>query len=316
LLGRLEDIELKGVDLAAAAIGIISRDDRFRGATEPTLVLRGATPGTSKRLLDSVRGHAGANILCTVKDYTSDEERVREDIARASVVLMPSRVEGFGLVALEALAIGVPILVSQRSGFGELLLERIQAEPELEFAKKYVVDVRDTLANDAARWADAIRAVLEDRQKAFEEMAVLRGAFQRTDYWQQAITDLFTTLPIPSRDPNISPDVPPDLLQMARRIADADPVVAIAMATSVLEREIELSLTSRAIAKPGLHPALYTALIGNRGFLQPRDADLAKELLNRRNMAVHGRAPGLDLSQAEEHLQSVERLIKQLRAIK
>lgn len=40
---------------------------------------------------------------------------------KASVLLMPSRTEGFGLVGLEAIALGCPVLISEKSGLAELL---------------------------------------------------------------------------------------------------------------------------------------------------------------------------------------------------
>ena len=100
-------------------MGVIAKDVRFRRAKEPTLVVRGAKPRTSEELHKLLTGHAKTGILLRIKEYTHDTGRVREDIARASVVLMPSRVEGFGLVGLEALAMGVPVLISKRSGLGE-----------------------------------------------------------------------------------------------------------------------------------------------------------------------------------------------------
>jgi glycosyltransferase involved in cell wall biosynthesis len=41
---------------------------------------------------------------------------------------MPSRHEGFGLVALEAISAGVPVLVSKESGLGRMLIECLPDE--------------------------------------------------------------------------------------------------------------------------------------------------------------------------------------------
>ena len=46
---------------------------------------------------------------------------------------MPSRTEGFGLTALEALSAGIPILVSGNSGFAEAL-------KKVEFGELYIVE--------------------------------------------------------------------------------------------------------------------------------------------------------------------------------
>ena len=42
---------------------------------------------------------------------------------QADLVVMPSRTEGFGLAALEALSASLPVLVSGNSGLGEALKE-------------------------------------------------------------------------------------------------------------------------------------------------------------------------------------------------
>jgi glycosyltransferase involved in cell wall biosynthesis len=191
LMGRLEDAELKGVDLAAAALGIVNKDKRFRSAKEVNIVLRGAESGKTDAVREYVHKHAKAKIPCTIREYTHVEEQIRQDIARSSVVLMPSQMEGFGLVGLEALAMGVPILISQRSGLSELLDELIDANASLAFAKKYIVDVGGTKKQDAQAWSRAICSVLSDRDLAFQETLLLRKAILGADYWRRAVADLF-----------------------------------------------------------------------------------------------------------------------------
>lgn len=313
LMGRLEDAELKGVNLAGAALGIINKDKYFRGSREVTLVLRGAENGKSKELRGHVHKLAGAEIPCTIREYTHREEHVRQDIARSSVVLMPSQMEGFGLVGFEALAMGVPILVSQRSGLGELLVELIDVDPALDFARRYIVDVGDGLGNDAERWAEAIRGVLVDRARAFSETAVLREAILKADYWRRAVADLFGVLKIPPRDPKTPPDTPPDLTQRAHKILEIDPATAIVYSSSLLEREMERVVTSKDIAKPALPASQYLALLRNKGLLDPVEADLARKALHMRNMAAHKFDATFTKDMAEEHMRLVEVLVEKLK---
>ena len=314
VLGRIEDMRIKGADIAAAAMGAIARDGRFRGAKEPTLVVRAAKARTSEELHRVLTGHAKTGILLRIKEFTHDAERVREDIARASVVLMPSRVEGFGLVGLEALAMGVPVLVSNRSGLGELLLERIDADSSLGFAAEYVVDVQDHLDTDAEHWAAAIRAVLQDRQTAFRQTAMLREALQRSEYWHRAISELFSalgksvgTLPIPAGDRA-------EQMRRAIEFACYDPGVSVAMATNLLESVLEEAVVSRGIAKAGLRPEQYLALISAKGLLKLPDADFVKELYRRRNMAVHDPSLRIDQAMAEDHARSVQHVVELLKS--
>ena len=60
---------------------------------------------------------------------------------------MPSRTEGFGLTALEALSAGLPVLVSCNSGLGEAL-------EKVRFGSHFVVN-----SDYPTEWTKAIRGV-------------------------------------------------------------------------------------------------------------------------------------------------------------
>ena len=95
---------------------------------------------------------------------------------------MPSRKEGFGLVAAEAVAAGVPVLVSDRSGFGELVIEVLGAAE----AGNHVVPTTGNIAKDETVWAKAIEFVLRDRTAAFARAAKLRAALSKQLSWEAA----------------------------------------------------------------------------------------------------------------------------------
>jgi len=312
LMGRLEDAQLKGVDLAAIAMGIINKNSFYRGSREVTLVLRGAEAGKSKDLRSHVYNLASAKIPCMVREYTHQEEHVRQDIARSSVLLMPSQMEGFGLVGFEALAMGVPILVSQRSGLGELLLELIDTDSNLEFARSFIVDVGDSTEKDAERWAEAIQGVLGDREKAFKQTAILRAAILKADYWRRAVQELLGVLKIPPRDPDAPTGPAPDLMQRARRMLAVDPAMTIMASSALLEREMERFVTSLEIGKAGLPASTYLTLLRDNHMLEPQDVDLTKSVLHLRNMAAHKFDVTFTREMAEEHMGKVETLVKKL----
>ena len=56
------------------------------------------------------------------------EKRLQIDKLRASLILMPSKAEGFGPVGLEAIVAGTPVLLSRESAFGQLLQEVLKPE--------------------------------------------------------------------------------------------------------------------------------------------------------------------------------------------
>ena len=313
LMGRLEDAELKGVNLTAAAFGLINKDKYFRGQREITLVLRGAGPGTSNDLRAHVNACAQSNILCTIREYTHREHQIREDIARSSIVLMPSQAEGFGLVGIEALAMGVPILISHRSGLGELLMELIDADSQLEFARKYIVDVGDGIDKDAERWAEAIRDTLKNRERAYQETAILREVILKADYWHRAVAELFGALETPASGSKTPPFVPPDVPESGRKIAENDIATRIVSASGLLEREIERVSVVNSIAVPALPAAKYLELLSESGLLDAIDAASVRKVLHLRNMAAHKFDTMFTAAMAEEHLQRVQELVQKLK---
>jgi glycosyltransferase involved in cell wall biosynthesis/tetratricopeptide (TPR) repeat protein len=176
VLGRTDDLDLKGLDIAARAMGLLT-DGLF--ALEPRLVIRGASLGTGDQLraqLLEVSGRPGVKI--NVKEYTENTTRLADDLLRASVVLMPSRAEGFGLVGLEAIAAGTPVLISDQSGLGELIRSQVP-----EMAGNCVIRVTTDLERDAQEWAKNIEFVLKDRAASFERAAVLRRRLGASLSW-------------------------------------------------------------------------------------------------------------------------------------
>ena len=55
---------------------------------------------------------------------------VARAFARADVYVMPSASEPFGISPLEAMSLGVPVIVSSRSGVAEVVRHAVQADPD------------------------------------------------------------------------------------------------------------------------------------------------------------------------------------------
>ena len=190
LLGRAEDESLKGLDIAARALGKLLQKQSDAFPVKPELIIRGAVPKTGDRLREKLIGISGTNLNVRVKEYTSEIERITEDIQRASLLLMPSRKEGFGLVGLEAITLGIPILISSNSGLAELIREKIP----LEITTRCIIPVTDNLEDDSQAWAQAIEFVLLDREAAFARANLLQSSFANSISWEQSIDELFHTL--------------------------------------------------------------------------------------------------------------------------
>lgn len=114
-IGRADSFHLKGLDLACAAISKLDE--------KPLLFMRGVAPADAEDLTKRVLCWSKGNIDFRPQQYTVSQADINASFHRATVVLMPSRTEGFGLVGIEAIARGVPFLTSDESGLAEILRE-------------------------------------------------------------------------------------------------------------------------------------------------------------------------------------------------
>ncbi|WP_433825491.1 FxSxx-COOH system tetratricopeptide repeat protein [Actinoplanes sp. CA-015351] len=186
LFGRMEDAGLKGLDIAAQAMGQALRW-RGRSAPDVEFVIRGAPATAGEDLRQRVRDWARIPSLnVVVRPYTHVSERLTADLRRASLVLMPSRAEGFGLVGVEAIVAGTPALISASSGLG-VLLEDVLPQDD---AQRIVVSMADGDHDLVDRWARAIDAVLRDRDAAFRRADEIRSQLGRLRSWSMAAQHL------------------------------------------------------------------------------------------------------------------------------
>jgi glycosyltransferase involved in cell wall biosynthesis len=123
-----------GVAAFAAAIKLADLNaalpDTLRGENEPKLTLRGVDledgngsnqTGTELELRLFAERYAGRAFTLHALPFTTNRAELYEELASASLAMMPSWHEGFGLVAWEAVGAGVPLIVSKKSGVYRLL---------------------------------------------------------------------------------------------------------------------------------------------------------------------------------------------------
>jgi glycosyltransferase involved in cell wall biosynthesis len=185
VLGRTDDVVLKGLDIAARAVAAVA--DRYSTAD---LLVRGAP----KDQCDSLHGRLArlsglARGRIDVRAYSVDAAELHRDLVRSAVCVMPSRAEGLGLVVLEAIAAGTPVLVSARSGAAELLRELLgrSAEP-------MIVDVHDHQRRDTAAWAAALDGVLRDLPAALHYAGQIREQLAGRLRWSDTAATLTSAL--------------------------------------------------------------------------------------------------------------------------
>ena len=164
--GDSEDFQLKGYDIAAQAITEL-KDMTYK------LVFVGATSGEEERVADLLLKQGIDRSQLRVRRFNESREKLADLFCEVDLAIMPSRTEGFGLAALEALSAGLPVLVSGNSGFGEAL-------KKVPFASSCVVQ-----SEDPKDWADAIKAVRgKDRKLRLREAKILQGEYAEMYNWQ------------------------------------------------------------------------------------------------------------------------------------
>ena len=117
VFGRLqnEDLKVKGLDIIGKAVALMEM--KFK------LICVGSPAGKQKELQRWFRKKQKiTRKKLTIRRYR-DHDKVIEMFREADLVVLPSRVEGFGLIALEAISAGIPVLVSSQTGISELLRE-------------------------------------------------------------------------------------------------------------------------------------------------------------------------------------------------
>ena len=170
--GDPEDFSLKGYDIAAKAI-VELKDRSYH------LIFVGAPDGKQEEVADNLLKSGISKDQLIVRKFVQSKERLKELFCEADLAIMPSRMEGFGLTALEALSAGLPILVSGNSGFGDAL--RI-----LPLGKPLVVD-----SADPKEWSKAIRGVrLRDRAERLQEIQRLRTCYKENYSWEKQCESL------------------------------------------------------------------------------------------------------------------------------
>ena len=170
--GDPEDFSLKGYDIAVKAI-VELKDSSYR------LIFVGAPDGKEEDVAKNLLQCGISKDQLVVRKFVESKERLKELFCEVDLAIMPSRTEGFGLTALEALSAGLPILVSGNSGFGDAL--RL-----LPSGKRFVVETAEP-----KEWAKAVRAVrLKDRAERLEEIQRLRTSYEDTFSWEKQCESL------------------------------------------------------------------------------------------------------------------------------
>lgn len=162
--GDSEDFQLKGYDIVAKAIALLKLPFRLKFVGAPS----GKEDEVSKQLEELGIDRSQFTVRCS----NENREQLANLFCEVDLATMPSRTEGFGLVALEALSASLPVLVSENSGFGEAL-------KRVPYGSQWVVH-----SENPEVWASAIKMVKKkDRGLRLEEIQLLREEYAKKFSW-------------------------------------------------------------------------------------------------------------------------------------
>ncbi|XP_078579797.1 uncharacterized protein LOC144863982 [Branchiostoma floridae x Branchiostoma japonicum] len=249
-IGRVRNVErLKGHDLAAGSIDKAAQ--RLHNQYTLRLRLRGIDENDfkkSKRILE--KKLRSGRVKPTLLPYGTQEE-IRRDMEACHLVLMPSRAEPFGLVGLEAIAAGVPVLISEHSGLAELIEELSDRLGQPTFRHRIVKMTGDTATDaDAEKWAERIEDVLKNVKSEFAEARAFREKLLASKYWEESqqtflqacgITGCFPRAAMPPSKPAERPSKP-DQEHLADTVEETEPVSRLAQLS--LEHTLTAAISS------------------------------------------------------------------------
>ncbi|XP_070563400.1 uncharacterized protein [Ptychodera flava] len=168
-VGRVKGVEkLKGYDLVAQAMSKVAESFHGMFQRPPKLVIRGVPRDESEETKQFFARHNKSPYLEVVMYPYGTQDEIRIDFQQSHLCIMASRSEPFGMIGLEAMATGIPTLVTTNSGLAEF----INTDSSLSiYADSVVVDVGcNPSANkrDIHQWEEAIRKVLCNYSVAFK----------------------------------------------------------------------------------------------------------------------------------------------------
>ena len=168
--GDAEDFHLKGFDIAAKAVEKLN---------DVHLIFVGAASKKQDEVAARLKECNVPASRLRVRAYLEIRDDLKRLFSSVDLAIMPSRTEGFGLAALEALSAGLPILVSGNSGFGIAL-------KKVSYGSGCVIP-----SEDADVWAQKIKEVKEKpREIRLEESTLLLENYAKKYSWERQIGDL------------------------------------------------------------------------------------------------------------------------------
>ncbi|XP_078691933.1 uncharacterized protein LOC144922163 [Branchiostoma floridae x Branchiostoma belcheri] len=107
---------------------------------------------------------------------------LHNDMLKAHLVLIPSEEEPLELAGLDAIAAGIPVLVSDKSGLADFMISP-EISPEFCYS---VVNIEGNEEDKVKQWAKRIEQSLNNCEIEFERAARCRDKLLSARYWEES----------------------------------------------------------------------------------------------------------------------------------
>ena len=175
--GDEEDFEVKGYNIAVKAFA----DQQLKGKRY-SLLFVGSPEGKQDKVRKRLLKCGIDEKQLRVREFVKSREKMKDLFCEVDMVIMPSKSEGFGLVALEALSAGLPILVGSNSGFA-------RAIEDIPFGSYSVVN-----SEDPSNWAERVGGVHDRHRVVLRENKMLKEHYSKEYSWRTQCEELVDRL--------------------------------------------------------------------------------------------------------------------------
>ncbi|XP_067020800.1 uncharacterized protein [Acropora muricata] len=176
--GDEEELEVEGCNIAVKAFA----DKRLKGKHYFLLVV-GSPEGKQDEVRQRLLKYGITDEQLIVRECVKRREMMKDLLCEVDTVVMPSKSEGFGLVALEALSAGLPVLVGKNSGFARAIKNIPLGQCSI---------VRNS--EDPVRWAEAIENVRDRHEVVLKESEILKKHYNEKYRWKTQCKELVDRL--------------------------------------------------------------------------------------------------------------------------
>lgn len=186
----------KGLDVATEAMKLYGRKlEESTDSHTAVFVVRGfENSEAADKFREDTAPQLGRKVEIEAKEFLAHEEAIRDEMKGADVFLMPSKHEGFGLVALEALSVGTPVICTEKSGFADILKDiRETAYKENHsgaFISSWIVAPKDVKAYGQDVLLSLWSMVGTNREQTLRDARELQNQWRKRYSWSDVARTL------------------------------------------------------------------------------------------------------------------------------